>query len=100
MVDDLGVADLGCFGNDSLKTLNIDKLASQGARLTHSLSAETVCTPSRAAFLTGRYAVRSGVAPEPNRTRVLLYTSAAGGLPRNETTFAKVLARTGYSTGT
>lgn len=99
MVDDLGVADIGCFGNDSLKTPNIDMLASQGARLTHSLSSESVCTPSRAAFHTGRYAVRSGLAARPNQTRVLLYTSSPGGLPRNETTFAKILADSGYSTG-
>ena len=99
MVDDLGVADVGCFGNDTLKTPNIDKLASQGARLTHSLSSESICTPSRAAFLTGRYAIRTGLAAEPNQTRVLLYTSVPGGLPRNETTFAKLLTNAGYSTG-
>lgn len=99
MVDDLGVADIGCFGNTSLKTPNVDNLATNGARLTHSISSESICTPSRAAFLTGRYAIRSGLAARPKATRVLKFTSAPGGLPRNETTFAQVLRNSGYFTG-
>lgn len=99
MVDDLGIADLGCFGNDTIKTPNIDKLAAQGARLTHSLSSESICTPSRAAFLTGRYAVRSGMVNSEKSFRVFIFTAVPGGLPRNETTFAKSLESVGYSTG-
>lgn len=101
LVDDLGVADLGCFGNDSLKTPNIDRLAAEGARLTHSLSSESICTPSRAAFLTGRYAVRSGMVPSDRMfpVRVMFFNAVPGGLPRNEITFAKSLEDVGYSTG-
>jgi arylsulfatase A-like enzyme len=99
MVDDLGVADIGCFGNDTIKTPNIDKLATEGARLTHNLSPESVCTPSRAAFLTGRYAIRSGLAANPGKIRMFLYVSVHGGLPQNETTFAEVLQDAGYATG-
>ena len=62
LVDDLGIADLGCFGNDTIKTPNIDRLAEQGARLRHDVHPDSVCTPNRAALLTGRYPIRSGLA--------------------------------------
>lgn len=60
LADDLGYGDLGCFGNSSIKTPKIDQLSLNGLKLNHHLTAEAVCTPSRAAFLTGRYPVRSG----------------------------------------
>ena len=60
VADDIGYGDIGCFGNTTLRTPNLDKLASQGVRLTHNLAAYAMCTPSRAAFLTGRYPIRSG----------------------------------------
>ena len=60
IADDLGYGDLGCFGNTTLQTPHLDKLASQGLKLTHNIAADTVCSPSRAALLTGRYPIRSG----------------------------------------
>ena len=60
MADDLGIGDIGCFGNDTIRTPNIDRIASEGVKLTHNLAAASVCTPSRAAFMTGRYPVRAG----------------------------------------
>ena len=60
LADDLGIGDLGCFGNDTMKTPNIDRIASEGAKLTHHIAASSVCTPSRAAILTGRYPIRMG----------------------------------------
>lgn len=60
IADDLGIGDVGCFGNSTLKTPNIDTIASQGVKLKQHLTAAAVCTPSRAAFLTGRYPIRSG----------------------------------------
>ena len=60
VADDLGYGDIGCFGNTTIRTPHLDKLASQGVKLTHNLAADTMCTPSRAAFLTGRYPIRSG----------------------------------------
>ena len=102
LVDDLGVGDVGCFGNNTIKTPNIDRLAANGAKLSHNLAPESICTPSRAAFLTGRYPIRTGLVPNsqlrPN-IRVLIFTAASGGLPQNETTFAKILSESGYKTG-
>ena len=60
LADDLGIGDVGCFGNDTIKTPNIDRIAKEGVKLTHFLAAAAMCTPSRASLLTGRYAVRSG----------------------------------------
>ncbi|KXJ23535.1 steryl-sulfatase [Exaiptasia diaphana] len=98
LVDDLGIGDIGCFGNKTIKTPNVDRLAAEGARLDHNLAPESVCTPSRAAFVTGRYPIRSGLASNPDQHRMFLYLSAPGGLPQNETTFAEVLQDVGYST--
>ena len=61
VVDDLGIGDVGCFGNSSLATPHIDQLAGAGAVLTHHVTTAVLCTPSRAALLTGRYAVRMGL---------------------------------------
>uniref|UniRef100_A0A8C8Y247 Arylsulfatase F n=1 Tax=Panthera leo TaxID=9689 RepID=A0A8C8Y247_PANLE len=97
IVDDLGIGDLGCFGNDTMRTPNIDRLAREGVQLKHHISAASMCTPSRAAFLTGRYPIRSGMVS--NRvSRVISTLGAPAGLPRNETTFAALLKRQGYST--
>jgi arylsulfatase A-like enzyme len=60
IADDLGYGDVGCFGNTTLRTPSIDRLASEGARLTHHLTSSALCTPSRTALLTGRYQSRSG----------------------------------------
>lgn len=98
MADDLGIGDLGCYGNTSIRTPNIDRLAEDGVRLTQYLAAESVCTPSRAAFLTGRYPIRSGMT-SGNGHRVLQWAAGAGGLPPKEITFARILQGQGYVTG-
>ncbi|XP_029968370.1 arylsulfatase H [Salarias fasciatus] len=98
MVDDLGIGDIGCYGNDSIRTPNIDRLASEGVKLTQHIAAAPLCTPSRAAFVTGRYAVRSGMT-SVGRVQVLLFLGGSGGLPPDETTFAKRLQQQGYTTG-
>ncbi|XP_048585094.1 arylsulfatase D isoform X2 [Nematostella vectensis] len=98
LVDDLGIADIGCFGNDTIRTPHIDKLAREGAALRHNLSPAPICTPSRAAFMTGRYAVRLGMAAKPEECEVFVHNAASGGLPQNETTFAELLSGNGYMT--
>uniref|UniRef100_A0A8C3W231 Arylsulfatase D n=1 Tax=Catagonus wagneri TaxID=51154 RepID=A0A8C3W231_9CETA len=98
MADDLGIGDLGCYGNDTLRTPNIDRLAEEGVRLTQHLAAAPLCTPSRAAFLTGRHALRSGM-DATHGYRALQWNAGSGGLPQNETTFARILQQQGYATG-
>ncbi|XP_041933824.1 arylsulfatase D [Alosa sapidissima] len=97
MVDDLGIGDIGCYGNDTIRTPNIDKLALDGVKLSQHIAAAPLCTPSRAAFMTGRYALRSGLGAV-GRVQVILFLGGSGGLPPSETTFAKLLQREGYTT--
>uniref|UniRef100_A0ACB8FI21 Uncharacterized protein n=1 Tax=Sphaerodactylus townsendi TaxID=933632 RepID=A0ACB8FI21_9SAUR len=98
MADDLGYGDLGCYGNTTIRTPNIDQLAKEGVKLTQHIAAAPLCTPSRAAFLTGRYPIRSGMTSS-SKTRILFWNAGSGGLPTNETTFAKLLQQQGYATG-
>ncbi|KAM7289349.1 steryl-sulfatase isoform X1 [Ixodes scapularis] len=98
LADDLGIGDVGVFGNDTISTPNIDKLAKSGAMLTQHITAAAVCTPSRAALLTGRYPVRSGMESH-FKNKVFIILASSGGLPPNETTFAKILQEQGYATG-
>uniref|UniRef100_A0A3Q4MYY9 Arylsulfatase H n=1 Tax=Neolamprologus brichardi TaxID=32507 RepID=A0A3Q4MYY9_NEOBR len=79
-------------------TPNIDRLASDGVKLTQHIAAAPLCTPSRTAFMTGRYAIRSGMV-STGRVRVLLFLGGSGGLAPSETTFAKRLQQQGYTTG-
>ncbi|MBM3813574.1 MAG: sulfatase [Acidimicrobiia bacterium] len=88
--DDLGYGDVGCYGS-SLRTPNIDRLANEGTRFTHFYSGNPVCSPSRAALLTGRYPVRAGV------PRVL-FPRDTTGLPDSEVTIAQMLKKANYRT--
>lgn len=90
--DDLGFGDLGCYGHPSSLTPNLDGLTADGLRFTDFYSANALCSPSRAALLTGRYPVRSGIYPG------VFSPGSRGGLPLNETTIAKILEEQGYAT--
>lgn len=91
LADDLGWGDLGCYGS-AIPTPNIDRLASEGVRLTDCHSASAVCTPSRYALLTGRYAWRG-----PLKSFVLMGHGPAIVEP-GRPTLASVLKGTGYAT--
>lgn len=94
--DDLGYGDLGCYGNPSIRTPNLDRMAAEGMRFTDFYSAAEVCTPSRAALLTGRYAIRSGMCNDNYR---VLRNRSMGHLPASEVTVAELLKGKGYATG-
>ena len=93
--DDLGYGDLSCYGHPTIRTPNLDRLAAEGLRLTSFYSAASVCTPSRAALLTGRLPVRNGMCHDRRR---VLFPNSAGGLPDSEITIAEALKPQGYAT--
>ena len=94
--DDLGYGDLGCFGHPTIDTPNLDQMAREGMRFTQFYSASSVCTPSRAALLTGRLPIRSGMCHDRRR---VLFPDSQGGLPDDEITIAELLRANGYATG-
>ncbi|MBC8372174.1 MAG: sulfatase-like hydrolase/transferase, partial [Planctomycetes bacterium] len=94
LADDLGYADLSCYGHKTIKTPNIDAMARGGLKFTDFHSNGAVCSPTRAALLTGRYQQRCGVTGVVTASR-----HREVGMAIDETTFAEVLGRTGYATG-
>ena len=90
--DDQGYGDLGCFGSTKIKTPHIDRLAKEGRRFTNCMVASPVCTPSRAALLTGCYPKRIGMHQH------VLFPSSIKGLNPTEHTIADHLKGQGYAT--
>ncbi len=97
MVDDMGYAGVSCFGNPYFRTPEIDRLAAEGMRLTDFHSSGTVCSPTRAGLLTGRYQQRAGIEAviHPGADHV----EHRKGLQELENTFAELLRDAGYATG-
>jgi len=89
--DDQGYQDVGVFGSPLIKTPNLDKMADNGIKFTDFYSASSVCSPSRAALLTGAYPPRVGVP-------VVLWPNLPGGLSNEEQTIANMLKTKGYAT--
>jgi arylsulfatase A-like enzyme len=96
MIDDLGYGDIGCYGSQTNKTPNIDRLAEKGMRFTDFHSNGPMCTPTRAAFMTGKYQHRFGKNFEGALSGVDDYDI---GLPLEAVTIAEVLKKAGYATG-
>ena len=90
--DDLGYGDLGCYGSETIRTPYLDRLAAEGIRFTDFRSLCSVCSPSRAALLTGRYPSRCGV------PFALGGVYSDLGLQESEVTVAELVRAQGYRT--
>ena len=96
MADDLGYADLSGYGRIDYKTPNLDRLASQGVKFINAYAAAAVCTPTRTAFMTGRYPARTPVGlMEPLRWG---HKDSLVGLTPEYTSIASLLKKSGYKT--
>src|SRR5437660_4930834 len=89
--DDLGYGDLGCYGNATIKTPNLDRMAAEGARFTSFYVAQPVCSASRASLLTGCYPNRIGI-------HGALGPHSMVGISSDEVTLAELLKQRGYAT--
>lgn len=92
LADDLGWAELGCYGNRFHETPHLDRLANEGMRFTHAYAAAPVCSPYRAAFLTGQHPARIGILD-------YLRPNSANALSTSHVTLPEMLSRNGYATG-
>ncbi len=120
MADDLGYGDLGCYGSSSIQTPHLDSLAKQGMRFTDHYAGASVCSPSRVAFMTGRYPIRAGfnsvITPTglPYSKKYMWHISKLfnqlgavdmgadskfNGIRHKEVTLAEALKQAGYATG-
>jgi arylsulfatase A-like enzyme len=101
MADDLGYADLGCYGQRVIKTPHIDKLAQEGLRFTQCYAGSTVCAPSRSVLMTGKHTGHTTVRGNFGQGGVQGLGGGQGRVPleAQDVTVAEVLHQTGYRTG-
>ncbi|MBT7004971.1 MAG: sulfatase-like hydrolase/transferase, partial [Chloroflexi bacterium] len=92
LTDDQGYGDLSCMGATDFKTPTLDRMAKDGVRFTNWYSNSPVCSPSRAALLSGRYPGNAGV------RSILRGHRTASGLPQSTPTLATMLKKEGYQT--
>jgi len=93
LADDLGYGDVGCYGCPDIRTPHLDRLAADGVRFTDAYAGGAVCSPTRAAFVTGLYPPRTGL------ENAIYYQQKGTGLPVGEPTLATRLRKAGYATG-
>lgn len=102
LADDLGWAQLGCYGSDYYKTPHIDKLAEQGMTFTNAYSAAAVCSPTRASIMTGKHPARlhltDFIAGNPDTDYPLTQPEWTKYLPLEERCIAEVMKKHGYQT--
>lgn len=104
LADDLGWADLACYGGDLHQTPNLDRLAQESVRFTDAYAAAPVCSPTRASILTGKTPARLHMtiwreaSADPPLKRKMLPPVTVGDLPHEEVTLAEVLHDAGYYT--
>ncbi len=98
LADDMGYGDIGSFGNSKIHTPRLDAMAAEGQRWT-DFYMQPVCSPSRAALLTGRLPIRSGMFGLAEGAPKVLQDCATQGLPSGEITIAEMLKPRGYATG-
>ena len=94
MADDLGYADLGCYGQKKIKTPNLDKIAAQGMKFTQHYAGTTVCAPSRCSLMTGLHTGHTFI--RGNRE---MQPEGQHPMPAGTVTVANLLQKTGYTTG-
>lgn len=108
LVDDLGFGDWGDYTSNLIKTPNLDRMAEEGVMMTNFYACAPVCTPSRAALLTGRYPIRSHMTlplyPKNHPMEYVLklvdrYRYDITGIPEDEAMLPEILQRRGYKTG-
>jgi len=97
LIDDMGYGDIGAFGSKLNRTPNLDRMAREGMRLTDFYAA-ALCTPSRAALLTGCYPIRVGMEGQPSLATGVLTPGDPHGLNPSELTIAELLKTKGYAT--
>ena len=95
LFDDLGYGDLGIYGNPTIKTPHLDRMAQEGMKFTQFYAAASVCTPSRAGLITGRLPIRMGMMSSKRR---VLFPNSTKGLPLEDKTIAEELKPQGYAT--
>ena len=105
VADDLGWADLACYGADLHETPRLDSLAAEGVRFTQGYAAAAICSPTRASIMTGQYPARIGMTiwhegalRGPSRERPLRAADSRANLPRSYVTLAEALQQAGYAT--
>jgi arylsulfatase A-like enzyme len=94
--DDLGYGDLGVYGHPTIHTPHLDRMAREGMKFTQFYVGASVCTPSRAALMTGRYPMRSGMMSDDSW---VLFPNSTGGIPQSEILIPEALSERGYATG-